>query len=55
MRLRPIALTQARTIPLLRLQPFGSIIRALRHVPNRPLDLQCSRVLMTYLEKLSKQ
>ena len=55
MRLRPIARTQARTIPLLRPPPFGSIMRALRHVPNRPLDLQCARVLMTYLEKLSKQ
>jgi CBS domain-containing protein len=32
---------------------FGSIIDVLRHVPDRPLDLQCTRVLMKHFENLS--
>jgi hypothetical protein len=41
--------------PLLCSPQFGSIIAVLRHVPNRPLDLQCARVLMSYSEKLSNR
>jgi len=37
---------------LLRPPHFGSIIDVLRHVPDRPLDLQCARVLMIYFKKL---
>jgi hypothetical protein len=34
---------------------FGSIIGMLRHVRDRPLGLQCAKVLMIYFKKLSNQ